>query len=320
MRRTRAVSMNSGSSRSTIEAADAAPAAHRPPRIGRTPSAIPVLAADRYTLEVCDSRARSGMSVSCRRAGRPLNSEMRSSVPSVSSANTTSSSTSVASLVAVAFTLAFALSPATTGCFLLDLAGLAPASTVELDGFFALAADSDFAVFTGFTALVLPAFATFAGFPVSVPFDFAVAALSTFGTLAFATAPSAGAFVPAAADFLVAFTAPSDSDFLTFTALVWFLASTPTFFLIFPAAATPFAFLAGVGTSSPSSARSAFRPPAAFPLGFPAAGAADEQSAMWERRSTATSSSISSAGLGLGGAISVLQQTNTSQDPACGLV
>uniref|UniRef100_K3YI80 Uncharacterized protein n=1 Tax=Setaria italica TaxID=4555 RepID=K3YI80_SETIT len=338
MRRTSAVSMKSGSRSSTTDAAEAAAAAHRPPRIGRTPSAIPAFAADRYALEWCDSRARSGMSVSCSRAGRPRNSEMRSPVPSASSANTTSSSTSAPTVVSSSLTtVAFAFASATTCAFFPDLAGLTPASAVELAGFLAFpVAASDFAVFAGFPAFA-PAFAALAGLAESSPLTlagfadsspltlaglaesaplalaaaavlsgFGTLALSALGTLAMAASPPAAAFPVA---FLAApFAAAADSDFFALATFVWFLASPASFFLIFPPAAA--AFLAGLaaGASSPSSpaedaASSALRPPAealGLALDFP--GSAVAQSAMWEQRS-ASSRSSTSRGRGDQGAI-----------------
>ncbi|KAG0553143.1 hypothetical protein BDA96_01G569400 [Sorghum bicolor] len=337
MRRTSAVSMKSGSRSTATDAAEAATAAHRPPRIGRTPSAIPAFAADRYALEWCERRARSGISVSCSRLGRSRNSEMRSSVPSSASlANTTSSSTSTSAvsvaadsslLTTVAFAFGFA-SATTCAALLPDLAGLAPASTVELAaaGFFAFpatAATSDLApVLGGFTALA-PVLETLAGLVESAPLALApaaaAAALSGFGTLALSAFSALGtlgaletlamaASPPAAAlpaGFLVvpfAAAAAADSGFLALATLVWFLeAASPasSFFLVFPAAAV----LAGLaaGTSSPSSsASSALRPPETLGLGFGFPGSAEEQSATWEQRSASSRSSTSTGRRGEG--------------------
>jgi hypothetical protein len=147
MRRTNAMNMKSGSSSSTAtDIVEAATAAHRLSRIGRTPSVIPAFAANRYALECCERRARSDISVSCSRLGRSWNSEMRSSVPSSAClVNTTSSLTSTSAansslLTTVAW--AFALASPSTGAFLPDLVGLAPTSAVELaaNGFFAFSA------------------------------------------------------------------------------------------------------------------------------------------------------------------------------------
>uniref|UniRef100_A0A804LR37 Uncharacterized protein n=1 Tax=Zea mays TaxID=4577 RepID=A0A804LR37_MAIZE len=71
MRRTSAVSMKSGSSSNTAtDVTEAATAAHLPSRIGRTPLAIAMFAADRYALECCERLATFGISVSCSRLGR----------------------------------------------------------------------------------------------------------------------------------------------------------------------------------------------------------------------------------------------------------
>jgi hypothetical protein len=217
-------------------------------------------------------------------------------------------------LTTVAFAFAFAFAPATTcAAFLPDLAGLAPASAVELAaaGFFAFpaaAATSDLApVLGGFTAL--------AGLVESAPLALApaaaAAALSGFGTLALSALGTLGALEtlamaaspPAAAlpaGFLAApFAAAADSGFLALATLVWFLeAASPasSFFLVFPAAAAAVAVLAGLvaGTSSPSlSASSALRPPDALALGLGFPGSAEEQSATWEQRSASSRSSTS---------------------------
>jgi hypothetical protein len=66
-----AVSMKSGSSIITTDVAEATTTAHRPPRIGRTPSVIPAFAADRYALECYERCARFSISVSCSRLAGP---------------------------------------------------------------------------------------------------------------------------------------------------------------------------------------------------------------------------------------------------------
>uniref|UniRef100_A0A804LNJ0 Uncharacterized protein n=1 Tax=Zea mays TaxID=4577 RepID=A0A804LNJ0_MAIZE len=173
MRRTSAVSMKSGSSSSTAtDAADAATASQWPPRIGRTPSAIPPFAADRYDLECCERRARSGINVSYSRLGRSRNSEMRLSVPSSAClVNTTSSSTFTFvadSSLLTTVALAFALASASTGASLPDLIGLAPASAVELTA-------GDFFAFLATTAAsdLAPVLETLVNFAKSVPLPLA---------------------------------------------------------------------------------------------------------------------------------------------------
>lgn len=63
---------------------------------------MPAFAADRYALDVDDSRARSGTSVSCSRAGSSRNSEIRSSAPSCSASAAATSSADFLVFVAAA--------------------------------------------------------------------------------------------------------------------------------------------------------------------------------------------------------------------------